>query len=110
MECRTGRNITLEEIEVMDDGSNEYPWEHSPITMHLCGWRAPYSYAPYPQKTLEPYVENGYAYVSEEMPLSLKPYGCTALRISCFPRANLKQQVNATKVKYDAGDDHTAEL
>ncbi len=82
-------NITSEEIEVMDDGSNEYPWEHSPITMHLCGWRAPYSYAPYPQKTLEPYVENGYAYVSGKMALSLVPYGCTALRISCFPRAKL---------------------
>ncbi|MBQ8402549.1 MAG: glycoside hydrolase family 127 protein, partial [Clostridia bacterium] len=82
-------NLSPEDIEVTDDGSDAYPWEHSPITMHLRGWRAPYSYAPYPQKTLEPYVENGYAYVSEEMPLVLTPYGCTALRISCFPRAKI---------------------
>lgn len=77
------------DIEVTDDGSGDYPWEHSPVTLHLRGWRAPYSYAPYPQKTLEPYVENGYAYVDEEMPLTLVPYGCTALRISCFPRAKV---------------------
>ena len=83
-------NLDPAEIEVTDDGSVGYPWEHSPITLHLNGWRAPYSYAPYPQKTLEPYAENGYAYVSEAMSLSLIPYGCTALRISCFPRANLK--------------------
>ena len=82
-------NLCPEDIEVTDDGSADYPWEHSPVSLHLRGWRAPYSYAPYPQKTLEPYVENGYAYVSEKMPLSLIPYGCTALRISCFPRANL---------------------
>jgi len=82
-------NLCPEDIEVTDDGSADYPWEHSPVSLHLRGWRAPYSYAPYPQKTLEPYVENGYAYVSEELPLSLIPYGCTALRISCFPRANL---------------------
>jgi len=42
--------------------------------------------------TMEPYVENGYAYISEEMPLTLIPYGCTALRISCFPRADLRKK------------------
>lgn len=44
-------------------------------------WNAPNSFLRY--------VENGYAYVSEKMALSLVPYGCTALRISCFPRAKL---------------------
>lgn len=85
-------NLNPEDIEVIDDGSSDYPWEHSPIKLNLRGWRAPYSYAPYPQKTLEPYVENGYAYISEEMPLTLIPYGCTALRISCFPRADLRKK------------------
>ena len=84
--------LNPEDIEVIDDGSSDYPWEHSPIKLNLRGWRAPYSYAPYPQKTLEPYVENGYAYISEEMPLTLIPYGCTPLRISCFPRADLRKK------------------
>ena len=85
-------NLNPEDIEVIDDGSSDYPWEHSPIKLNLRGWRAPYSYAPYPQKTMEPYAENGYAYISEEMPLTLIPYGCTALRISCFPRADLRKK------------------
>lgn len=75
------------DICVTDNGKTGYPWEDPPVTLSLTGYRAPYSYAPYPQKTLDPYVENGYAYVDEEMPLTLIPYGCTALRISCFPRA-----------------------
>ncbi len=79
--------LTPEAITVTDDGGDGYPWESSPIKLSLTGYRAPYSYPPYPQKTLDPYVENGYAYVDEEMPLTLIPYGCTALRISCFPRA-----------------------
>ena len=83
--------LTAEDIAVSDNGEAGYPWEAPPVSLFLMGYRAPYSYAPYPQKTLDPYVENGYAYVDEEMPLKLIPYGCTALRISCFPRANNEQ-------------------
>ena len=84
-------NLSAEEITVTDNGGNDYPWESTPISLSVPGFRAPYSYAPYPQKTLEPYVEKGYAYVDEKMPLTLIPYGCTALRISCFPRAKEEQ-------------------
>ena len=84
-------NLSAEEITVTDNGGNDYPWESTPISLSVPGFRAPYSYAPYPQKTLEPYVEKGYAYVDEVMPLTLIPYGCTALRISCFPRAKEEQ-------------------
>lgn len=84
--------LSPEDIEVTDDGSHDYPWEHSPISMHLRGWRAPYLYAPYAQTTLDPYVIGGYALVTEEMPIALIPYGCTALRISCFPRADLRDK------------------
>ncbi len=78
--------VMPEDISVLDDGGGEYPWEHPPVTLSVKGFRAPYSYPPYPQKTLDPYVEDGYAVPAEEMELRLVPYGCTALRISCFPR------------------------
>ena len=84
-------SLSPDAVTVRDDGTDGYPWEQPPITLQLTGYRAPYSYAPYPHKTLEPYVENGYAYVDEVMPLTLVPYGTTALRISCFPRAKDEQ-------------------
>ena len=88
--------LSADEITVTDNGADGYPWENSPISLSVPGYRAPYSYAPYPQKTLDPYVQNGYAYVDEEMPLTLIPYGCTALRISCFPKAKA-EMVNKLK-------------
>lgn len=79
--------ISPDDIRVVRQKTEGYPWEHPPVKLELNGYKAPYSYPPYPTRTLEPYTENGYAYISAPMPLTLVPYGCTALRITCFPRA-----------------------
>ena len=78
--------ISPDDIRVVMQKTEGYPWEHPPVKLELNGYKAPYSYPPYPTRTLEPYTENGYAYISAPMPLTLVPYGCTALRITCFPR------------------------
>lgn len=67
---------------------NGYAWENPMIKLHTHCYKAPYLTAPYANKTLEPFEK--YQTVTDEIPLELVPYGCTNLRITYFPRANLK--------------------
>ncbi|MDD4773872.1 MAG: glycoside hydrolase family 127 protein [Eubacteriales bacterium] len=69
--------------------SDGYVWEEPLIKLKVPAYKAPYSYPPYAYKTFEPYTDNGRAYVTDKLELELVPYGCTALRITYFPRADL---------------------
>lgn len=77
------KDFTVEELPV--DG---YVWENPPIRIHTHCYKAPYLYPPYPSKNHE--VNGQYQYVTERLPLVLEPYGCTNLRITYFPKADLK--------------------
>ncbi len=78
----TPADVTVEEVD-----TEGYVWEEPYIRLHVPAYKAPYSYTPYCNVTLEPQTENGYAYTTDKLEISLVPYGCTGLRISYFPRA-----------------------
>lgn len=73
-------DITVEELP-----ESGYVWERPPIRLHLTGWRAPYLTPVYATKTFEPFEKD--QFVTEPVPLTLEPFGCTNLRIAYFPRA-----------------------
>ena len=79
------KDFTVEEIPT--DG---YVWENPPIRLHTHCYKAPYMYPIYPDKTCE--TNEAYQYVTERLPLTLEPYGCTNLRITYFPKADLCQK------------------
>lgn len=74
--------ISIERLE-----ENGYAWENPIIKLHTECYKAPYLYPPYPNKTLEPAKDKHR--VTEKLPLELVPYGCTNLRITYFPRADV---------------------
>lgn len=84
-------NVALDEhldthqvqAEYVDGG---YVWENPQIRLKVPGYKALYSYPPYIKKTMD--VFQAPIDVQEPIELDLVPYGCTALRISYFPRAN----------------------
>jgi len=90
---RISFNIALDEqlspadftIEERDTAA--YVWEDPPVRLHTHAYKAPDLYSPLSQKTLEPYLE--YQRVTEKLPLVLEPYGCTTLRVTYFPKADL---------------------
>lgn len=75
-------DVTVEELPV-----EGYVWSNPPIQLHTHCYKAPYLCAPYARKTFEPFED--YQYVTEKLPLTLVPFGCTNLRISYFPKADL---------------------
>ena len=79
----SAKDFTVEELPA--DG---YVWENPPIRLHTHCYKAPYLYPPYPPKTYE--MIEPYQYVTDRLPLVLEPYGCTNLRITYFPKADLK--------------------
>ncbi len=85
-------HIRPEDVAVELVEPDRYPWEKPLIKMKLPAYKAPYSYPPYPSKTFEPYCEDGKAFVTDRLTIELVPYGCTNLRITYFPRADLQNQ------------------
>lgn len=81
-------NLSHEDIEIEELDHDGYAWEKPLIRLHTHCYKAPYLYPPYPVKTLEPAKEKHT--VTEKLPLVLEPYGCTNLRITYFPKADLK--------------------
>ena len=80
-----GADVTVEEVD-----SEGYVWEDPPIRLHTRCYKAPYSCCTYPRKTYEPFGDR--QYVTHELPLTLVPYGCTNLRVTYFPRADLSEK------------------
>lgn len=77
------KDISIEEIE-----TNGYVWEDATIKLHLKGYKAPFLCAPYPCRTFEPFEDK--QYVTHSLDVTLETYGCTNLRITYFPIADLK--------------------
>ena len=80
-------NLKPEDVTVEELDECGYVWEKPMIKLHTHCYKAPYLIPPYPQTTYEPYGE--YQYVTDRLPLTLEPYGCTNLRITYFPKARL---------------------
>jgi hypothetical protein len=80
-------NITPDELEVELIESNEYVWSCAPIRLHTTCYKAPYLCSPYPLRTFEPFEDR--QLVTDKLELVLEPYGCSNLRITYFPRADL---------------------
>ena len=79
--------LDISETTVNKTESNGYVWEDPRITLTVPAYRAPYMCSPYPCKTFEPFGKTQLA--GEKMTLTLVPYGCTNLRITYFPRADI---------------------
>lgn len=79
--------LSASDVKVVHSDTAGYVWENPPVRLELTGYKAPYLFPPYPSRTLDPHTENGYAEITGKCPLTLVPYGCTALRITYFPRA-----------------------
>ena len=82
-------NIKPEDFTVEEVDTDGYVWENPMIRLHTHCYKAPYLTALYETKTFEPIGQ--YQYVTHKIPLTLVPYGCTNLRITYFPKADLKK-------------------
>lgn len=81
-------NLSSSDFEIESIDANGYVWENPPIKLHTHCYKAPYLNALYEGKTFEPIGD--YQYVTDKLSLTLVPYGCTNLRITYFPKADLK--------------------
>ncbi len=79
--------LTSADFEVEELPEKGYVWENPPIKLHTHCYKAPYMNAPYQLITHEPFGK--YQRVTERLPLTLEPYGCTNLRITYFHKADL---------------------
>jgi len=63
-----------------------YVWEKPPVKIGLTGYKAPFAFPPYADKTTEYQV--ALQTVTRPVSVKLVPYGATALRITYFPRCD----------------------
>lgn len=80
-------NLSVDDIEIEELPENGYVWENPLIKLHTHCYKAPLMNAPYQVITHEPFGD--YQEVTERLPLTLEPYGCTNLRITYFHKADL---------------------
>lgn len=89
-------NIALDEklspksIRVEEVDNNGYVWENAPIKLHTEAYRAPFVWPVRTSRNTEPLKAK--ATVDKKIELELVPYGCTNLRITYFPRADLENR------------------
>lgn len=80
-------NLKPEDIQVELDDTEGYVWETPKVRLKVPAYRAPYCTALYPMRTFDFYGDK--QLVTHPLELTLVPYGCTNLRITYFPRADL---------------------
>lgn len=80
-------NLKASDFEMELLPESEFVWSEPMVKLHTHCYKAPYLCAPYECRASEPYGE--YQYVTEKLPLTLEPHGCTNLRITYFPKAKL---------------------
>ena len=83
-------NLTKDDFEIEEVEENGYVWSNPIIKLHTHCYKAPDINAPYEGKNFEPHGQ--YQYVTDKLPLELVPHGCTNLRITYFPKADLKNR------------------
>ncbi len=83
-------NIRSCDVQVEELEADGYVWESPRIALHIPAYHAPFLYSSYPKKTYEPFGDK--QYVTYKTERTLVPYGCTNLRITYFPRADLPIQ------------------
>lgn len=83
-------NLRPEDFVIEEVEKNGYVWANPMIKLHTHCYKAPYLNALYETKTFEPIGK--YQYVTDKLPLTLVPFGCTNLRITYFPKADLKNK------------------
>ncbi len=81
-------NLSKKDMKLEFCNTDGYPWDKPYIKLHVPAYKAPLLNAPYAQRTFEPFGEK--VEVTETTELTLVPYGATNLRITYFPRANVK--------------------
>ena len=83
-------NVALDEkrvaIEEVANPKAGYVWEEPPVKLRLTAWKAPFAFPPYSNKATEYYAPE--QTVTRPVPVTLVPFGCTALRITYFPRCD----------------------
>jgi len=84
-------DVDVSEIKIIRAEPDGYVWENPPIRLSVPMRRAKYAYFASIWRTTEVY-EAPVASSPEEITVELIPYGCTALRISYFPRASLHSE------------------
>ncbi len=80
-------NLSADDIGVELTDTDGYVWEEPKVRLHLTGWKAPYLCSLYPTRTFEPCGEK--QTVTHKVDITLVPYGCTNLRITYFPIADI---------------------
>ena len=80
-------NLEPEDIQVELDDTEGYVWETPKVRLKVPAYKAPYCTALYPMRTFDFYGDK--QLVTDPVELTLVPYGCTNLRITYFPRADL---------------------
>ncbi len=74
-------------IKVNETAISGFLWENPCINITVEGWHAPYLFNHYTPRTHELYGKK--TPVSFEKEVTLVPFGCTNLRITCFPIAEV---------------------
>ncbi len=83
----TTKEVLEKSIKVKEIEFSGYVWEKPSIEITVKGWHAPYLFNHYTPRTHELYGKK--APVSFEKEVTLVPFGCTNLRITCFPIAEV---------------------
>ncbi len=83
----TTRERLEESMTVQEVDTDGYVWEDPPLKITAAGWQAPWVYNHYVPRTNELYGKTTPVTFPREV--SLVPFGCTALRITCFSKAAL---------------------
>ena len=82
-------NLSPSDVKVeLHELSCAFPWENPPLNLQIPVYKAKYAYTIASCRTEEVY-EAPVTVKGEAYQVNLEPYGCTALRISYFPRAKL---------------------